>query len=400
MDLGLFFKGVESSLNEKNLRLIAASMARSIGFGGISRVSKAAGLSRPAIYTGIKELDNPDVCVLPDGKQRKIGGGRKLAEEQDVTLIADLDKLIEPYASGNPMSPLRWINKSLRALSRQLNEQGHKTSRTLIARLLNKLGYTLQSNKKSKEASSQDPDRNAQFEYISEKSKLFQLNDQPVISVDTKKKELVGDFKNNGKTYRPKGAPEQVQVHDFVNPELGRAIPYGVYDVNKNEGWVNVGIDHDTAEFAVETIRKWWFKMGKEKYSEAHELFITADGGGSNASRSRLWKMELQKFSNEVGLTIHVSHLPPGTSKWNKIEHRMFSYISMNWRGKPLISYQVIVNLIAATRTTTGLQIKADLDKRKYIAGIKVSDEDYDTLNITQNSFKGNWNYIIKPLVL
>ncbi len=397
MDLGLFFKGIENSLNEKNLRIVTASMARSLGFGGISQVSKAAGLSRPAIYAGIKELENPDNLLLPDGRQRKAGAGRKLAEEQDVTLIADLDKLIEPHESGNPMSPLRWINKSLRTLSRQMNEEGHKTSRTLIARLLNKLGYTLQSNKKSKEASSQDPDRNAQFEYISEKAKEFQFNDQPVISVDTKKKELVGDFKNNGKTYRPKGKPEQVQVHDFVIPELGRAIPYGVYDVSKNEGWVNVGIDHDTAEFAVETIRQWWLKMGKEKYSNAKEIFITADGGGSNASRSRLWKMELQKLSSEIGITIHVSHLPPGTSKWNKIEHRMFSYISMNWRGKPLISYQVIVNLIAATRTTTGLKIEAELDKRKYPAGIKVSDKDYETLNIKENTFKGNWNYIIKP---
>jgi hypothetical protein len=397
MDLKLFFNGVSDTLNEKSRRSVAASLAMSIGFGGISQVSKASRLSRPAIYAGIKELKNPEASVLSDERQRKVGAGRKLAEKQDSTLISDLDKLIEPHTSGNPMNPLRWVNKSLRILSMQMNKQGHKTSRTLISRLLKNMGYTLQSNRKSKEVSSQDPDRNAQFEYISEKAKEFHLNNQPVISVDTKKKELVGDFKNNGKVYCPKSKPENVRVHDFIIPELGRAIPYGVYDVNKNEGWVNVGIDHDTAEFAVETIRKWWLKMGKEEYPEARELFITADGGGSNGSRSRLWKVELQKLSSEIGLTIHVSHLPPGTSKWNKIEHRMFSYISMNWRGKPLISYQVIVNLIASTKTTTGLKIKATLDKRKYPAGIKVSNYDYEALNIRENNFKGNWNYVIKP---
>lgn len=397
MDLKLFFNGVSDTLNEKSRRSVAASLAMSIGFGGISQVSKASRLSRPAIYAGIKELKNPEASVPSDERQRKVGAGRKLAEKQDSTLISDLDKLIEPHTSGNPMNPLRWVNKSLRILSIQMNKQGHKTSRTLISRLLKNMGYTLQSNRKSKEVSSQAPDRNAQFEYISEKAKEFQLHNQPVISVDTKKKELVGDFKNNGKVYCPKSKPENVRVHDFIIPELGRAIPYGVYDVNKNEGWVNVGIDHDTAEFAVETIRKWWLKMGKEEYSEARELFITADGGGSNGSRSRLWKVELQKLSTEIGLTIHVSHLPPGTSKWNKVEHRMFSYISMNWRGKPLISYQVIVNLIASTKTTTGLKIKATLDKRKYPAGIKVSDYDYEALNIRENNFKGNWNYVIKP---
>jgi len=397
MDLKLFFNGVSDTLNEKSRRSVAASLAMSIGFGGISQVSKASRLSRPAIYAGIKELKNPEASVLSNERQRKVGAGRKLAEKQDSTLISDLDRLIEPHTSGNPMNPLRWVNKSLRILSIQMNKQGHKTSRTLISRLLKNMGYTLQSNRKSKEVSSQDPDRNAQFEYISEKAKEFQLNNQPVISVDTKKKELVGDFKNNGKVYCPKSKPENVRVHDFIIPELGRAIPYGVYDVSKNEGWVNVGIDHDTAEFAVETIRKWWLKMGKEEYPEARELFITADGGGSNGSRSRLWKVELQKLSSEIGLTIHVSHLPPGTSKWNKVEHRMFSYISMNWRGKPLISYQVIVNLIASTKTTTGLKIKATLDKRKYPAGIKVSDYDYEALNIRENNFKGNWNYVIKP---
>ncbi len=397
MDLKLFFNGVSDTLNEKSRRSVAASLAMSIGFGGISQVSKASRLSRPAIYAGIKELKNPEASVLSNERQRKVGAGRTLAEKQDSTLISDLDRLIEPHTSGNPMNPLRWVNKSLRILSIQMNKQGHKTSRTLISRLLKNMGYTLQSNRKSKEVSSQDPDRNAQFEYISEKAKEFQLNNQPVISVDTKKKELVGDFKNNGKVYCPKSKPENVRVHDFIIPELGRAIPYGVYDVSKNEGWVNVGIDHDTAEFAVETIRKWWLKMGKEEYPEARELFITADGGGSNGSRSRLWKVELQKLSSEIGLTIHVSHLPPGTSKWNKVEHRMFSYISMNWRGKPLISYQVIVNLIASTKTTTGLKIKATLDKRKYPAGIKVSDYDYEALNIRENNFKGNWNYVIKP---
>ncbi len=397
MDLKLFFNGVSDTLNEKSRRSVAASLAMSIGFGGISQVSKASRLSRPAIYAGIKELKNPEASVLSNERQRKVGAGRTLAEKQDSTLISDLDRLIEPHTSGNPMNPLRWVNKSLRILSIQMNKQGHKTSRTLISRLLKNMGYTLQSNRKSKEVSSQDPDRNAQFEYISEKAKEFQLNNQPVISVDTKKKELVGDFKNNGKVYCPKSKPENVRVHDFIIPELGRAIPYGVYDVSKNEGWVNVGIDHDTAEFAVETIRKWWLKMGKEEYPEARELFITADGGGSNGSRSRLWKVELQKLSSEIGLTIHVSHLPPGTSKWNKVEHRMFSYISMNWRGKPLISYQVIVNLIASTKTTTGLKIKATLDKRKYPDGIKVSDYDYEALNIRENNFKGNWNYVIKP---
>ena len=397
LDLKLFFDGVSGVLNEKSLRMVTAGLARGIGFGGISQVSKATGISRSAIYAGMKELDTPDLSVLPDGKVRKKGGGRKLAEEQDSALVSALEALIEPHASGDPMSPLKWVNKSLRALSGEMNKQGHKTSRTLIARLLKDLEYTLQSNRKSKEASSQSPDRNAQFEYISRKAKALQEKNQPVISVDTKKKELVGDFKNNGKTYRPKSEPEHVRVHDFIIPELGRAIPYGVYDVNKNEGWVNVGIDHDTAEFAVETIRKWWAKMGREKYPSAKELFVTADGGGSNGSRNRLWKTELQKLSSETGLTIHVSHLPPGTSKWNKIEHRMFSYISMNWRGKPLTSYQVIIKLIAATKTKTGLKIKTSLDKRKYPAGIKISDDDFDTLNIKKNKFRGDWNYVIKP---
>lgn len=396
MDLDAFFAEADKALDERSRRIVAAALAKGLGFGGISGVSRASGLARTSIYNGLKELDGGG--SPPEGRLRKEGGGRKLAEEKDDTLLRDLEALAEPHASGLPTGPLRWVNKSLRILAGALNAKGHRTSRTLVGRLLKDLGYTLQSNMKSKEPGSQDPDRNAQFERIAEKADAFQAQGLPVISVDAKKKELVGDFKNNGRTWRPKGEPEEVRAHDFIIPELGRATPYGVYDVARDEGWVGVGIDHDTAEFAVSTIRQWWRKMGEARYPDAKELFITADSGGSNGSRSRLWKRELQKLSNETGLSIHVSHLPPGTSKWNKIEHRMFSFISMNWRGRPLTSYQVIVNLIGSTRTKAGLRIAASLDKRKYQPGIKVSNAEREEWNIQPLEFRGDWNYVISPL--
>jgi hypothetical protein len=311
-------------------------------------------------------------------------------------LVTELERLIEPYTQGDPETPLRWTRKGLRVLSAELERTGHKASPKTVMRLLKGLGYTLQSNKKSKEGGAH-PDRDDQFEFINRQAQAFQSKGLPVISVDAKKKELVGDFKNAGREYRPKGRPEEVRVYDFIDKELGRVTPYGVYDVANNEGWVNVGIDHDTAAFAVETVRTWWERMGKERYPAASGLYITADGGGSNGSRNRLWKKELQDFADETGLSVHVSHFPPGTSKWNKIEHRMFSFISMNWRGKPLLTYEVIVNLIAATSTNMGLKIKSGLDKRSYPLKVKVGKAEFEAIRIDRDEFHGEWNYVISP---
>jgi len=388
-----FFHRIADFLDERTTRLVASAAALSMGRGGITEAAKLADLSRPSIYAGISELNaERDVAQLPAKRQRRPGGGRKNIDDVEPELLKNLESLIEPYERGNPESPLRWTSKSLRKLSDELKRIGHKVSHVTVARLLGKLGYTLQSNKKSHEGGN-SPDRNAQFDQINRTAKEFIEEGQPVISVDAKKKELVGNFKNNGGEYRPSGTPEMVNVYDFIDPLLGRATPYGIYDLTANEGYVGVGTSHDTAKFAVETIEKWWLTMGQERYPEAHSLFITADGGGSNGSRNRLWKKELQAFADKFGLNVFVSHFPPGTSKWNKIEHRMFSAISMNWRGKPLLSLEVIVNLIAGTTTRTGLRIKAEINTSKYELGEKVPDEDMAGLRIRRHEFHPEWNY-------
>jgi hypothetical protein len=377
-------------LDEKQLRLYVAVEAMVLGRGGISLASQATGVSRPTITTGCKELVELDAAKsVPNamGRVRKMGGGRKRTIDLDGTLRSDLEGLIEPVTRGDPESPLRWTCKSVRKLADELKRMGHKTSHRMVAELLREMGYSLQANRKTLEGSDH-PDRNAQFEYIHKKVKEFQSCGQPVVSVDTKKKELVGDFKNGGRELRPKGDPEKVRVHDFEIRELGKAAPYGVYDQTRNVGWVNVGTDHDTSAFAVESIRRWWITMGRETYPEAERLLITADGGGSNGTRVRLWKTELQKFANETDLVISVCHLPPGTSKWNKIEHRLFSYITQNWRGKPLVSHEVIVNLIASTTTRTGLTVKCELDTNKYPKGIKITDQELRQVNIIRLTFR------------
>lgn len=387
-------------LDERQLRLYVAAEAMVLGRGGISVTSQATGISRPTITIGCKELLEKEAKKsapsAATARVRKQGGGRKRAIDLDETLRSDLEGLIEPVTRGDPESPLRWTAKSVRKLADELKKMGHKTSHRMVAELLREMEYSLQANRKTAEGSSH-PDRNAQFEYIHKKVKEFQSCSQPVISVDTKKKERVGDFKNGGRELRPKGDPEKVRVYDFEIPELGKVAPYGVYDPARNAGWVNVGTDHDTATFAVESIRRWWITMGREAYPGADRLLITADGGGSNGARVRLWKIELQKLANETGLIISVCHLPPGTSKWNKIEHRLFSYISQNWRGKPLVSHEVIVNLIASTTTRTGLTVKCQLDTNKYTKGIKVTDEELRQVNITRDEFHGEWNYAIHP---
>jgi len=330
------------------------------------------------------------------GRVRRGGGGRKRKADLDPRLVVDLDGLVEPTASGDPQSSLRWTSKSIRTLADSLRAMGHEVSRSLVGDLLHEMGYSLQANSKAKEGRGH-PDRNAQFEHINRRVKALQRRRQPVISVDTKKKELVGDFRNAGREWRPEGFPERVRVHDFIIPELGKAIPYGVYDLTKNAGWVSVGIDHDTAAFAVQSIRRWWREMGRHCYAKATSLLITADSGGSNSSRNRLWKWELQRLADSTGLAIHVCHFPPGTSKWNKIEHRMFSFITKNWRAKPLTSLAVIVNLIAATRTRQGLRIRCELDKGTYPKGRKVIDDEMESINLRRDKLHGDWNYTIRP---
>jgi transposase len=388
------FQSLESFLDERTRRLLAAAESQTIGRGGIPAISKATGLSRIVIRQAIAELKDPS--LLPLGRVRRTGGGRKKWVDKDPTLKSDLESLLESTTRGDPEAPLRWTSKSVRQLTAELRRMKHPVSHQVVADLLHQLGYSLQANRKTREGS-HHPDRNAQFEHLNGKVKWSLSRHQPVISVDTKKKESVGDFKNNGKELRPKGNPEEVRVHDFVDPEMGRATPYGIYDLGRNSGWVSVGMDHDTAEFAVETIRRWWRTMGKPVYSEAKRLLITADAGGSNGSRLRLWKVELQKLADETGLRIFVCHFPPGTSQWNKIEHRLFSYISQNWRGKPLRSFQTIVNLIAATTTATGLKVHAELDEESYQAGIKVSDQEMAKVKIRRDKFHGDWNYEIQP---
>ena len=388
------FAALEPVLDEKSRRLLAAAESKAWGRGGISAVSKTTGVSRQVIRQGLRELEHSP--THPTGRIRRPGGGRKSARQKDPTLVADLERLLEPAMRGDPESCLRWTSKSVRKLAAELERMGHAVSYPVVAELLHQMGYSLQANRKTKEGDSH-PDRNAQFEHINARAQQYMGLRQPVISVDTKKKELVGDFKNSGQDWRPRGKPEKVRVHDFLVPELGRASPYGIYDLAQNTGWVSVGIDHDTASFAVATIRRWWHAMGAEKYPQAKRLMITADGGGSNGSRLRLWKLELQRLADETGLAIAVSHFPPGTSKWNKIEHRLFSFISKNWRGKPLTSLQVIVSLIAGTTTRKGLKIHAEIDGRSYPAGIKVPDEEMGRINLRRDKFHGEWNYEILP---
>ena len=390
------FESIAPFLNERMRRLFAAAEAAAIGRGGITQVSRATGISRITIAAGLKELADPSMA---DTKRiRRVGGGRKRTVDKDPTLLQDLESLIEPTSRGDPESPLRWTSKSVRKLAQELNGMGHQISHRLVADLLHELGYSLQANRKTKEGASH-ADRDAQFQHINAQVKACQAASQPAISVDTKKKEKVGDFANAGREWRPKGEPEEVRVHDFLIPELGKVAPYGIYDMTHNLGWVNVGIDHDTGTFAVESIRRWWYSMGQPLYPDAHQLLITADSGGSNGYRLRLWKVELQKLADETGLSIKVCHLPPGTSKWNKIEHRLFSYISQNWRGKPLISHEVIVNLIAATTTATGLRVHSELDTRSYPQGVRVSDAELAQVNIERDDFHGEWNYTISPTV-
>lgn len=392
------YKALENEFDERSRRRWAAIEAQAIGRGGISIVSTATGMSPHTIRRGMAEIKQPTIPST-EGKIRRIrkpGGGRKSLTDHDPTLIPDLDALIEPTTRGDPTSPLRWTCKSTRQLERELRRQGHKVGRQKIDNLLHEMNYSLQSNRKVKEGTSH-PDRNAQFEYINAKVKAFQQRNQPVVSVDAKKKELIGDFKNSGQEWCPKGNPELVRVYDFEDKKLGKGIPYGVYDPTANVGWVSVGTDHDTAEFAGATLLQWWRQMGSKEYENATELLITADGGGSNSSRSRLWKITLQKLANLTNLKISVCHFPPGTSKWNKIEHSMFSFITKNWRGRPLVSHEVMVNLIANTTTEGGLRICAALDMNQYQKGKKVSDEEFKSVNIQRADFHGEWNYLISP---
>jgi hypothetical protein len=384
-------------LDERTRRLYNAAESKVLGHGGIAIVSKATGISRTTISTGLKELGNSkNIGVNDNGRIRRKGGGRKKAVFKLPEIKIELAKLVEPALRGEPDSPLMWTSKSLRNLSAELKALGLNVSHNLVGEILTEEGFSLQANRKTDEGKSH-PDRNAQFEHIHQKTLEFQSQNQPVISVDAKKKELVGNFKNVGKELCRKKEPEKVKAYDFPSDAEGKAIPYGVYDITYNKGWVSVGIDHDTAEFAAETIKRWWAQMGRPLYPEAHKILITADGGGSNSSRSRLWKRELHKLSNELNLIIEICHFPPATSKWNKIEHRLFSQIAQNWRGKPLLSYEIIVNLIGSTKTTKGLDVVCELNKNKYETGIVVTDEELNNINLSKDEFHGEWNYKISP---
>ena len=399
-DIQRGFRSLAPFLDERMRRLVAASESDAIGYGGVSVVARATGVSRRAITEGVKELKKPrvDKARLEEGRIRRRGAGRKRTVDKDSSLLEDLDRLVDPVTRGDPESPLRWTCKSVRRLAEELQHEGHAVSYQTVAELLHALDYSLQANQKTLEGS-QHADRDEQFEYINRKAKRYLKQGEPVISVDTKKKELVGDFKNAGQEWELKGQPEEVRVHDFQirKPDKGKVAPYGVYDLGRNVGWVSVGVDHDTAAFAVESIRSWWRWMGTRSYPQAKRLLITADSGGSNGARVRLWKWELQKLADEIGLEISVCHFPPGTSKWNKIEHRLFSFISQNWRGKPLISHEVIINLIAATTTAAGLKVKGKLDTNTYPAGIKVSDQQMAELQLKRDKFHGDWNYSLLP---
>jgi hypothetical protein len=389
------FLSLQPVMDERLTRLWAGAEAEAIGDGGIAIVEEATGMSRTTIRAGRDELrggvDPSDVVNV-----RRTGGGRPPIEETRPEIVPALEALVDPVTRGDPESPLRWTSKSTRKLADELGQQGYQVSPQKVGQLLHASGYSLQATHKTLEGSSH-PDRNEQFEAINERVDRFQARGAPVISVDTKKKELIGDFKNAGREWQPEGRPVPVNVYDFINDAVGKVIPYGVYDLARNTGWVNVGIDHDTPEFAVESIASWWRSMGKRAYPDTSELLITADGGGSNASRSRLWKLELQRFADRSGLAISVSHFPPGTSKWNKIEHRLFCHITENWRGRPLVDHETVVQLIGSVRTSTGLTVKAKLDTHQYPTGIKVSDAEMDALRITHEPFHGEWNYTLHP---
>lgn len=388
--------GVLPHLNEKQRRILAAAEAQALGYGGIQKVSEITGLSRPTLYRGLHDLEETGK-VVDTTRVRNPGGGRKKISDEHPGLLAVLEELIEPSTRGDPESPLRWTCKSVRTLASELKKKGYAVSYPTVASLLHDQEYSLQANRKTSEGKADHPDRDRQFRHINRQVKRFISKKTPVVSVDTKKKELVGNYKNGGREWTKKSKFKKVLTHDFPDPKVPKAVPYGVYDIGDNSGWVNVGIDADTAEFAVESIRQWWRRLGRKKYPAATTLMICADSGGSNAHRSHLWKRELQKLVNQFDLSVSVCHFPPGTSKWNKIEHRLFSYITMNWRGQPLTSYEAVVNLIASTRTKTGLQVRARLDKRKYQRGIKVSKEELARINIKRASFHGEWNYTISP---
>ena len=391
------YKSLEPEMDERMQRQWAASEAREVGWGGITAVAQATGISRTTITAGLRELMLPEEERMQEaGRIRRPGGGRKPVTEIDPGILAALEALIQPTTRGDPESPLRWTCKSTENLAKELSRQNHPVRARTVARLLREVGYSLQGNRKTREGSSH-PDRNAQFEFINASVQRFIKRGQPAVSVDAKKKEKVGDFKNSGQEWYPEGEPEDVRVYDFLIKSLGKATPYGVYDLLQNQGWVSVGIDHDTAQFAVNSIRRWWNEMGEQRFPHARELLITADGGGSNSSRSRLWKVSLQDLANELGIRLFVCHFPPGTSKWNKIEHRLFSFITKNWRARPLVNLEVIVNLIANTTTRAGLIVKAALDTNRYPDKIKVTDEQLGRVRLKPNEFHGEWNYTLLP---
>jgi hypothetical protein len=394
------YRSLTPIMDERMRRRWAASEAIALGWGGITLIAQATGLSPVTIRQGIAELKDPTILAGDEAVEnlriRQPGGGRKRLSESDRTLRKDLESLVDPATRGHPQSPLLWTCKSTRNLAEALAEKGHEVSHQTVARLLQEMDYSLQVNRKTREGASH-PDRNAQFEYIAKQVRTFQRRGQPVVSVDTKKKELIGDFRNGGHEWQPAGEPEEVRCKDFKDKQLGKVAPYGIYDLTENVGWVSVGIDHDTAQFATETLRRWWQNMGRPVYPQATELLVTADGGGSNGSRTRLWKVELQTLANQLGLRISVCHFPPGTSKWNKIEHRMFCHITENWRGRPLVSRAAVVNLIGSTKTKEGLRIQAELDTNSYPMGIKVTDEELAAVKMKKHSFHGDWNYTIFP---
>ncbi len=399
-DIRRMYESLRPLMNERMKRLWAATEARALGRGGVSKVAQATGMSRTTVRAGLRELEGQGRATtgakLGIERSRHAGGGRKRRVKHDPKLPQALEALVEPGTRGDPQCPLRWTCKSTQKLAEELSARGHPVSARTVAMLLHQAGYSLQSNRKTLEGTSH-PDRNEQFEHIARQVRQMQERGQPVISVDTKKKELVGGFHNGGREWQPKGQPEKVAGHDFPDEALGKAIPYGIYDVTTNMGWVSVGIDHDTPAFAAEAVRRWWRSVGQQVYPRASELLVTADGGGSNGYRSRAWKVELQHLADETGLEIHVCHLPPGTSKWNKIEHRMFCHITQNWRGRPLVSHEAIVSLIGSTTTSTGLRIRAQLDTRAYPLGMKVSSNELALVHITPDDFHGEWNYTISP---
>ena len=391
------YLALEPLLDERTKRIWAGTEARALGRGGVARVMEATGMSRTRVAAGVKEIESSGVGgVRATGRVRAAGGGRKRLAERDPGLEADLKRLVDPATRGDPEGPLLWTSLGTEKLAEALRGKGHEVSGRTVARMLREMGYSLQANRKTTEGR-QHPDRDGQFNHINRRAEAFRKSGDPVVSVDTKKKELIGDFRNGGREWRPRGDPEKVRVHDFKDEALGKAVPYGVYDVGADAGWVSVGVDHDTAEFAVETLRRWWRNLGAAAYPESGRVLVTADAGGSNGMRSRLWKAELQRFADETGLAVSVCHFPPGTSKWNKIEHRMFSRITRNWRGRPLVSREAVVELIANTTTRQGLTIRAELDENEYPTGIKVSDERMAALNLSRDEFHGDWNYTISP---